>query len=241
MMPKSTATSWPASSTNRLPGCMSAWKKPSRRAWRRKLWITLRPSSGRSSLRRSSAARSLQRDAVDPFQRQHVAGGAIPVDAGTRKSASSRVFSAISDRAAASSRKSISIATERDSVMHDLDQPQPPRLGRKALRPVARRKRSAQVAAKRALDTGSQHFHRDRLAGRAARSRPDAPARSRPLRPAGRNLRNTSRQRLAERLRDHGFGFRSAERAACGPAGFRGRARARRRRRRGASPGTVRA
>ena len=35
---------------------------------------------------------------------------------GTRKSASSRVFSAISDSAAASSRKSISIATERASV-----------------------------------------------------------------------------------------------------------------------------
>ena len=49
MMPKSTATSRPASSTNRLPGCMSAWKKPSRSAWRRKLWITLRPRAGRST------------------------------------------------------------------------------------------------------------------------------------------------------------------------------------------------
>ena len=37
--------------------------------------------------------------------------------AGTRKSGSSRVFSAISDSAAASSRRSISIATERDIVL----------------------------------------------------------------------------------------------------------------------------
>ena len=36
---------------------------------------------------------------------------------GTRKSGSSRVFSAISDKAAASSRRSISIATERDIVL----------------------------------------------------------------------------------------------------------------------------
>jgi hypothetical protein len=37
--------------------------------------------------------------------------------AGTRKSGSLRVFSAISESAAASSRRSISIATERDIVL----------------------------------------------------------------------------------------------------------------------------
>ena len=40
MMPKSTATRVPSSATNRLPWCMSAWKKPSRSAWLRKTSIT---------------------------------------------------------------------------------------------------------------------------------------------------------------------------------------------------------
>ena len=80
MMPKSTATSLPSSSTNRLPGCMSAWKKPSRSAWRRKLWITLRPSAGRSKPLRFERAVVAEPNAVDPFQRQHLARGAIPID-----------------------------------------------------------------------------------------------------------------------------------------------------------------
>ena len=117
MMPKSTATSRPASSRNRLPGCMSAWKKPSRSAWRRKLWITLRPRSGRSTCDCSSRAWSLS---AMPSIHSIVSTLCVvrsQSTVGTRKSGSSRVFSAISDIAAASSRRSISIATERDIVL----------------------------------------------------------------------------------------------------------------------------
>ena len=46
-MPRSTATMVPSASTNRLPGCMSAWKKPSRSVWRRKTVPDWR-DSGRS-------------------------------------------------------------------------------------------------------------------------------------------------------------------------------------------------
>ena len=78
MMPKSTATSLPSSSTNRLPGCMSAWKKPSRSAWRRKVWITARPSALQVEALGFERGAVGERRAVDPFERQHVARGASP-------------------------------------------------------------------------------------------------------------------------------------------------------------------
>ena len=37
MMPKSTARYWPSVETKIFPGCMSAWKKPSRNAWVKKI------------------------------------------------------------------------------------------------------------------------------------------------------------------------------------------------------------
>ena len=67
MMPKSTATSRPCASTNRFPGCMSAWKKPSRSAWVRKLRITItRDALGivTGGVERGGIA---HRHAVDPF------------------------------------------------------------------------------------------------------------------------------------------------------------------------------
>ena len=85
MMPKSTATSRPSASTNRLPGCMSAWKKPSRM---RVAQEGLDQRSGRAPTRSwpaaSSAAQVGQPDAVDPFGRQHVARGQLPVGLGAR-------------------------------------------------------------------------------------------------------------------------------------------------------------
>ena len=59
---------------------MSAWKKPSRSAWRRKDCIRRGASAGRSWPAALSASRSRQLDAVDPFERQHVARGPLPVD-----------------------------------------------------------------------------------------------------------------------------------------------------------------
>ena len=76
----------------------------------------MRPSAGRSKPLASSAARSLS--GVPSIHSSVSTSRAVRSQstAGTRKSVSSRVFSAISESAAASSRKSISIATERASV-----------------------------------------------------------------------------------------------------------------------------
>ncbi len=96
---------------------MSAWKKPSRIACRRKDWISVRRERRRGRGRRPRApARSFSRmpsiHSVVSTSRAVRSHSGL----GTRKSASSLVFSASSETAAASSRRSISIATERASV-----------------------------------------------------------------------------------------------------------------------------
>ena len=117
MMPKSTATSRPSSSTNRLPGCMSAWKKPSRNAWRRKRLDHV------AAERRQIEALGLERGmVVERACRRSIPASALRARCGpsrpsARESRNPCACSrAISDSAAASSRKSISIATERASV-----------------------------------------------------------------------------------------------------------------------------
>ncbi len=82
--------------------------------------------------------------------------------AGTRKSGSSLVFSAISDSAAASSRRSISIATERASVVDHFDQPQPARLGGKRFRMMRREGEGVEIGLEAPFDAGPQHLDRDR-------------------------------------------------------------------------------
>ena len=116
MMPKSTKVNLPSASTNRFPGCMSAWKKPSRSAWRRKVWITACDRCLRSKPLASSVARSYS--GVPSIHSSVSTSLAVRSQstAGTRKSGSALVFSAISDSAAASSRRSISSATERRKV-----------------------------------------------------------------------------------------------------------------------------
>ncbi len=49
MMPKSRATYWPAGVTRMLPGCMSAWKKPSRNTWVKKISTPARDRALRST------------------------------------------------------------------------------------------------------------------------------------------------------------------------------------------------
>ncbi|CAM5218935.1 hypothetical protein BTHI11S_00858 [Bosea thiooxidans] len=116
MMPPSTATSRPSASTNRFPGCMSAWKKPSRIACFRKDWMILRASSGRSWPAARRPSTSERRTPSIHSSTSISRAVSCQSGSGTRKSASSFVFSANSERAAASSRRSISIATERARV-----------------------------------------------------------------------------------------------------------------------------
>ena len=126
-MPRSTATMVPSASTNRLPGCMSAWKKPSRSVWRRNDWTSVAAIALRSWPAARKARDVGQLDAVDPVHGETSRPVRSQSTAGTRKPGSSRVFSASSESAAASSRRSISILVvwARASVI--CDRAQPPR------------------------------------------------------------------------------------------------------------------
>ena len=95
---------------------MSAWKKPSRSAWRRNVWINTRPSFGRSKPLATRRARSDSGVASIHSKVNTSLVVRSQSTAGTRKSGSSLVFSAISESAAASRRKSISTSTERRNV-----------------------------------------------------------------------------------------------------------------------------
>ena len=117
----------------------------------------------------------VERRAVDPFQRQHLARGAVPVD---RRHAEVRivlaVFSAISESAAASSRKSISIATERRERRRPTSIRRSRRASGEQAFGVARGEvEGVEIGAEAPLDAGPQHLHRDRLA-RAVRRRSSA-------------------------------------------------------------------
>ena len=116
MMPKSTGTRSPLASMKMLPGCMSAWKKPSRNTCLKNISAALaritsgsKPAAIRAS--RSSEAMPLTRSRVRT--RRAVRSQSTR---GTRKPSSSAQFSASSEAAAASSRRSISIRVEAAMV-----------------------------------------------------------------------------------------------------------------------------
>ena len=164
MMPKSTKVSLPSASTNRFPGCMSAWKKPSRSAWRRKVWITACDRCLRSKPLASSVARSCSGvPSIHSSVSTSLAVRSQSTD-GTRKSGSALVFSAISDSAAASSRRSISMRDRAAQGGDGLDHAQPPRLRRQAFGLAGREGEGFEIDAEAPLDVGPQHLHGDGLA-----------------------------------------------------------------------------
>ena len=148
------------------------------------------------------------------------------------------MFSASSDRAAASSRRSISIATERARVSTTSCGAQPPRLRREALEQARGRPHRLEVAGEALAHAGPHHLDGDARRRRVQAGLVD-------LRDRGRRDRLAeAREQLVEgpperRLDDQRPRPR-AGRAACGPAGARGRAPPRRRRCRAGSPGTGR-
>ena len=194
MMPKSTATSRPSASTNRLPGCMSAWKKPSRSAWRRKA-LDHRAAERRQveplACERGAVA---ERRAVDPFEREHLARGAVPVDGGHAEIRivlwCSRPFPKAPRLPAGNPVRS------RPSAPAS----RPPRPGAAAaLRPRmssamrAAKQKASRSRLKRRSMPGRRIFTATARGPAVARDRrPGAPARSRPRRPAGPKLAKTS-------------------------------------------------
>ncbi len=116
MMPKSTATMTPSSATKRLPGCRSAWKKPSRNTCLKKARAAFSRIARGSRPAATSAARSSM---GMPATRSRVSTSRLvrrQSTAGTRKSGSSPKFCRSSEAAAASKRRSISRRTVSASV-----------------------------------------------------------------------------------------------------------------------------
>ena len=144
---------------------MSAWKKPSRSAWRRKVWITARGEMLEVEALGFELGAIVQRRAVDPVERQHVLGGAVPVH---RRHAEVRIASWCSPpsrtarrlRAAGPSRSQ----TERRSVATVSI-----RRSRRASADIASARprgegEGVEVDAEALLDAGTQHLDGDRLA-----------------------------------------------------------------------------
>jgi hypothetical protein len=117
---------------------MSAWKKPSRMV--------------------------VERDAVDPFHRQHVVGGAVPVDGWH---AEIRIVAGVLRHLRQRGRFQPQVHLHRDRARHgvdDLDQPQPPRFGRMRLGVVCDKEEVGEVAAETGSDIGPEHLDGDSLA-----------------------------------------------------------------------------
>ena len=149
---------------------MSAWKKPSRSAWRRKACISRRASAGRSWPAARSASRS---DSLMPSIHSRVSTSrAVSSHStfGTRKPWSAAVASAISESAAASSRRSISIVTERASVSTTATGLQPARRRVEPLDEAGAGVERVEVAPEALADARPEHLDRDRP------RRPSAPA-----------------------------------------------------------------
>ncbi len=171
MMPKSIATMVPAASTKKLPWCMSAWKKPSRSAWRRNACISRRASAGRSwpaALRPATSDRRMPSTHSSVSTSRAVSSHSTP---GTRKPSSAAVSSAISESAAASSRRSISIATERASVSTTATGLRRRAAGSSFSTSAGAGEERFEVAAETVAHAGAQHLDRDGPAASPASDR----------------------------------------------------------------------
>ena len=102
-------------------------------------------------------------NAVDPFHRQDIVGGAVPVD---RRHAEVRIAARILRHLGERGRLQPQIHLHRDRALHgvdDLDQPQPARLRRIGFGLVGDKEEIGEVAAEARCHMGPQHFYRDRM------------------------------------------------------------------------------
>ena len=191
---------------------MSAWKKPSRMAWRRK-----RLDHRAAELRQVEALWPRARRDPTAACRRSIRASARPLPVrfqstvGTRKSGSSLVFSAISESAAASSRRSISIVTERASVSTTSISRSRRASAENFSAVRAAKKKCVEIDLEAPLDAGPQHLDGDRspLRGHAsARCTCAIEAAA----TGGPNEENSSRHRLADLHLDHALRLRLRER-----------------------------
>ena len=222
---------------------MSAWKKPSRSAWRRKRLDHLAAERGQIVTGGGERGMVVERRAVDPFEREHVARGAVPID---RRDVEVGVLAGVLRHLGQRRRFEPEIHLDRHRARQrgdDFDQAAAAALRASAPRPCApRRRKNSSSERSRRSTPGRSTFTADRpcapsgvcdfgLVHLRDRRRRDRRAE------AGERSRSTA-GRTPQRPR---LPLRPAGTAPSCPAGFRGRGRSRRRPRRAAWRGTVRA
>ena len=149
-----------------------------------------------------------ERRSVDPFQRQDRARGALPVDRGHAEiRIVLRVVADLGDGGGFQPQVHLDGDRTRERIDH-LDEPQPARLGRMALRIARREIHRVEVGPEAPLDAGAQHLDGKRMS---------AGLRLVHLRDRGGRDRGAERgeqlgDRLAERRGDRGFRLRLRER-----------------------------
>ena len=182
-----------------------------------------RARAGRA--RGCSSARVVgQRDAVDPFDRQHVVRGAVPIDRRARGNPDRRGCSPPSPRArpppAADPSPSRPSAPASRRPRSAAAAALPPN----ALRLCATKKKSARSRRKRRGDAGPQHLDRHRLRTPSALGLGAMHLRDRGRGDRRAEARERLRHAAFQRSRDRRLRLRSAGTAASGPAGVPDRA-----------------
>ena len=182
MMPKSTAMIAPSSATNKLPGCRSAWKNPSRNACRKKMRAMVATIRAGSCPAAMSAARSSMRmpetrSAVST--RRPVRGQSMR---GTRKLAIAvEVLPQLVGRGGLVAQIHLELDRGGEDA-HDLDRLEPTQSGPRARHGARHGVEEIEIAGELRLDAGPQHLDHHRLVRRPSSLR--APGRWRPRPPA---------------------------------------------------------
>ena len=150
----------------------------------------------------------VQRNSVDPLHRQHVMGGAVPVD---RRHAEIRIVAGVFRHLGKRRRLQPQIHFHRDRARHgvdDFDQPQPARFGGIGFRLVGDKEEIAEVAVEARGDIGPEHLDRHRLAHAVAHHLAAMHLRDRGGGHRRPQARKCQRHRTFQRQCDRGFGFR---------------------------------
>ena len=158
-------------------------------------------------LRRFQPRVIAQRNAVDPFHRQHVVGGAIPVH---RRHAEIRIVARILRHLGERGGFQPQIHLHRDRARHgvdDLDQPQALRFRRILLGLGGDPEEIGEVAAEARGDVRPQHLDRNLLPHAVAFDLAAMHLRDRRRRDRGAETRESLIYRAFQRGRDRGFGF----------------------------------
>ena len=140
---------------------MSAWKKPSRSAWRKKCLDQHAAEFRQVETLGHKTGAVGQRRGVDPFQGQHFLGGAVPVH---RRHAEIRIVLGVLGHFRERRRFEAEIHFDRHRAAQRLDhfdEPQPPRFGRQILGVPRGEGEGAEIGMETLLDAGPQHFDRD--------------------------------------------------------------------------------